>query len=267
MTADIVAAPTTTGPAARPSAIGQWWALSSRLIRTMVVRGELVIAALAPLVFTLGFYLPLRHVMQLSGINYAQFVMPIIVMQAVAFTAISAAQLAAGERARGFTTRMKTMPVGGWVPLCARMTACMVRSIVSLAAALTYGYMIGFRFQAGIGQAVMFCLAALGIGLALSLGGDAIGNLSKSPEATAQALTLPQLILGMLSCGFVPEEGFPEWIRPFVRNQPISQFAYAMRDMADGGITWSVLMPAALWFIGLVLVFAPLAVWASMRRT
>lgn len=267
MTADIVTAATTTGAAARPSAIGQWWALSARLIRTMVVRGELFIAALAPLVFTLGFYLPLRHVMQLSGINYAQFVMPIIVMQAVTFTAISAAQLAAGEQARGFTTRMKTMPVGGWVPLGARMTACLVRAVVSLVAALAYGYMIGFRFQAGFGLAVLFCLVALGIGLSLSLGGDAIGNLSKSPEATAQALTLPQLILGMLSCGFVPETGFPEWIRPFVRNQPISQFAYAMRDMAEGGITMSVLLPATLWFIGLVVVFAPLAVWASMRRT
>lgn len=267
MSAEVLAGADSGAVAARPSAVAQWWALSARLIKTMLVRGELVVAALAPLVFTLGFYLPLRHVMQLTGVNYAQFVMPIIVMQAVAFTAISSAQLAAGERARGFTTRMKTMPVGGWAPLAARMTAGMVRSIVSLIAALTYGYMIGFRFQAGLGQAALFCLAALGIGLALSLGGDAIGNLSKSPEATAQALTLPQLILGMLSCGFVPETGFPEWIRPFVRNQPISQFSFAMRDMAEGGITLPVLLPAALWFIGLVLVFAPLAVWASMRQT
>ncbi len=107
--------------------------------------------------------------------------------------------------------------------------------MITLVAALAYGYAIGFRFSAGAAQAALFCALALSISVALSLGADAIGTLAKSPEATSQALALPQLILGMLSCGFVPETGFPEWIRPFVRNQPISQFSFAMRDMARAG--------------------------------
>ena len=252
----------------RPDPIGfqQWLALTGRSLKTMVKTGELAVAVIAPLIFTVGFYLPLRFVMKLQGVDYAQFLMPIIVLQAMAFTAISASQVASVESLLGLTTRLKTMPVAGPVPLLSRMTRALVRSVITLVAALAYGYAIGFRFSAGAAQAALFCALALSISVALSLGADAIGTLAKSPEATSQALALPQLILGMLSCGFVPETGFPEWIRPFVRNQPISQFSFAMRDMAEGGVTASSLFPAIAWCVGLVVVFAPLAVWASMRR-
>ena len=70
-----------------------------------------VVAVIAPFVFGLGFYLPLKFVMQLQGIDYAQFLMPIIVLQSMAFTAISAAQLAASEASTGLMARMQTMPV------------------------------------------------------------------------------------------------------------------------------------------------------------
>lgn len=251
---------------AQPSAISQWSALTMRTLRTMARYGELVLAVLAPIVFGLGFYLPLKFVMQLQGIDYAQFLMPIIVLQSMAFTAISAAQIASKEATTGLTTRMQTMPVVASVPMLSRMTSGMVRSTISLIAAVGFGYAIGFRFSAGIGQAVLFCATALTISLVLCLGADAIGSLSKSPEATAQALTLPQLILGMLSCGFVPLEGFPEWIQPFVRNQPISQFSIAMREMAQSGVTWEVFRPSLFWLVGLAVVCVPAAVWASTRR-
>lgn len=249
----------------KPSGYVQWQALTTRALRTMLTKGELLVAAIAPLVFTIGFYLPLKFVMGLQGIDYAQFLMPIIVLQAMAFTAISAAQRASAESMSGLNSRLKTMPVVRGVPLVARISSGVVRSVVSLIAALCYGYVIGFRFTAGFGQALLFCAMALLISTTLSVGADAIGTLSKSPEATSQVLTLPQLILGMMSCGFVPESGFPELIRPFVRNQPISQFSFAMRDMAEGGVTLDVLWPSLAWIVGLTAVFVPLAIWAGSR--
>ena len=152
------------------------------------------------------------------------------------------------------------------VPLTSRICAGLVRSVTSLIAALVFGYVIGFRFTAGLGQAILFCVFSLAVGTVLAIGADGLGSLTKSPESLSQALTLPTLILGMLSCGFVPESGFPEWIRPFARNQPISQFSFAMRDMAAGGVTWHVLWVPLVWLIGLAVAFVPLAVWASVRR-
>ncbi|MBF6272316.1 MULTISPECIES: ABC transporter permease [Nocardia] len=254
-------------PEARISSFAQWRALTGRIVRTMATKGELVVAVITPLVFTLGFYLPLRYVMQFRGIDYAQFVMPIIVLQTMSFTMMSNAQIAAFESMTGLHTRMQTMPIGPMVPLVSRICAGVVRSVTSLIAASIFGYMIGFRFTAGLGQAVLFCAFSLAVGTVLAIGADALGSFTKSPEALSQALTLPTLILGMLSCGFVPESGFPAWIRPFARNQPVSQFSFALRDMAAGGVSWHVLWVPLVWLISLTAAFVPLAVWASVRRS
>lgn len=254
-------------PVARLSSFAQWRALTGRIIRTMATKGELIVAMVTPLVFTLGFYLPLRYVMKFQGIDYAQYVMPIIVLQTMAFTMMSNAQLAAFEALTGLSTRLQTMPIGALVPFTSRICAGLVRSITSLAAAVAFGHLIGFRFVAGFGQAVLFCLFSLAVGTVLAIGADALGSLTKSPELLSQALTLPTLIFGMLSCGFVPERSFPEWIRPFVRNQPISQFSFALRDMTADGVTWQVLWVPLLWLIGLSVVFIPVAIWASVRRS
>lgn len=254
-------------PTARLSSFAQWRALTGRIVRTMATKGELIVAVITPLVFTVGFYLPLRFVMKFQGIDYAQFVMPIIVLQTMAFTMMSNAQLSAFEALTGLSTRLQTMPIGSLVPLLSRIAAGLVRSITSLTAALIFGHVIGFRFVAGWGQSILFCVFSILIGTVLAIGADALGSLTKNPESLSQALTLPTLIFGMLSCGFVPERSFPEWIRPFVRNQPISQFSFAMRDMASNGVTWDVLWVPLVWVIGLAIVFVPLAVWASVRRS
>ncbi|QNG19639.1 ABC transporter permease [Rhodococcus triatomae] len=252
--------------APEPTWLRQWSALSGRSLHTMWISGQFFIAVIAPLIFTVGFYLPLRLVMRFQGIDYAQFVMPIIVLQAMAFTAISAAHRAATEASNGMKSRFQTMPVAVGVPLGARMTACFVHSSISLVAAIGYGLVIGFRFQGGLTYTIGFCALAMLVGFTLTAGADALGTLTKSPEVTSQALTLPQLILGMFSSGFVPVEQFPSWAQGFVRNQPISQFAGAMRAMSEGAITLPVLLPSLLWCAGLAGVFIPLSIWANVRR-
>lgn len=248
------------------SPVGQWLALTGRNVRGMWTTGQLFIAVLAPAIFTIGFYLPLRFVMKFQGIDYAQFVMAIIVLQAMAFTAISAAGKAALEAVNGMDARFQTMPIFSGVPLASRMSASFVHCVVSLIAALIYGHIIGFRFSGGLVNVTAFIGMSLAFAMTLSLAGDLIGTLSKSPEVTSQALTLPQLILGMFSAGFIPVEQFPEWSQAFVRNQPISQFAISMRAIADGTATLHLITPAILWSVGLFAVIAPLTVWANVRR-
>ena len=78
-------------PVATPNSVRQWWTLSTRAIRAVVVNGEIIMAFVSPAFLAVCFYLPLRNIMNIPGMNYAQFLMPIIVLQSVAFTATSAA--------------------------------------------------------------------------------------------------------------------------------------------------------------------------------
>lgn len=266
----VVTAKPHMGTSRKPKLSGfqQWWVLTLRSVIPMVTGTEMITAILSPVVFSVGFYLPLKYVMNLSGIpNYGQFLMPLIVLQSVAFVATSAAFKSAVDAVSGMDTRLKTLPIPAGIPLAARMTSNLVKLLIVFAASLVCGFAIGFRFNPDAPmQSIGFCLFSLLVGLSLAFGADAIGTLSKSPEITTQALMLPTLILGMLSGGFVPVTGFPEWIQPFVRNQPITQFALTMRAMTGEGVSLEILTPALIWAVGLIAIFAPLSIWASLRR-
>ncbi|MGY4100594.1 ABC transporter permease [Nocardia sp. R16R-3T] len=266
-------------PPPRTATVAQWWALTSRLVRPSWRNGELITALLAPTVFTVGFYVPLNFVMSLQparrgGLSsYAQFLMPMIVMQAIAFCAITAAFRAATDARDGLNIRFGSMPMFSAVPLAARVTAGMYRAGVALAAALVCGYVIGFRFYGSWWDTIGFIGFALLIALTLCLGADLLGSVTKSPEATTQALILPQLILGMVSTGFAPVNQFPHWIQGFARNQPISHYVYGLRSLAGdstghaGVIGWSIFGPALAWTLGQTILFGAGAVYVSIRRS
>ncbi len=226
-------------------------------------------ALVAPAVFTIGFYVPLQKVISLFGNgvgNFAQFLMPLIALQAIAFTAISAAFLAATDAVDGINTRFASMPISPAVPFASRIATGVVKCAVASGSAALCGYVIGFRFSGNAVHHVLYAAVLALIAVALIVGADLVGTVSTSPEATTQILILPQLILGMLSSGFAPEDQFPEWVQPFVRNQPVSQFTTALRGLADGTATPHSIIPALLWIAGLLLVCVPLSLRTNTRR-
>lgn len=250
----------------RSRTVSQCVAMTSRAVHSARVENEFLVAIVMPIVFALGLYLPLRSVMDRQGIDFVQFLVPIIVLQSSAFTAVSAAQRSAMDAMRGMNHRLSAMPVDKYVPLVARMVTNTVRSVVSLAAALICGALLGFRFSGSVWGAAGFVVTALFIGLVFSLGADALGLYARNPEATSQLLVLPQLVLGLLSTGFAPETSFPEWARPFARNQPISHFSATLRGLADGTVDMRSLVPSMLWLAGAIALFVPLAVRAQRVR-
>ncbi|OZG28019.1 ABC transporter [Williamsia sp. 1138] len=246
----------------------QWLALTNRSLRGMAREGQFFLCIVSPVLLTVCFYIPLRTIMNnYPGMNYAQFLMPVICLQSVGFVATSAAMRAATDGSLGLTNRLRSMPVNPLVPPLARLGANMVLLVISLTWALISGLVIGWRPDSGPLNFAGFIAVALLIGVILAFGADIIGALSHNPQATSQALALPQLILGMLSTGFVPEERFPEWIRPFARNQPISQFTDLMRGFDNGNATLQVAFPSICWAIGIVLAALAGGTWVMMRSS
>ncbi|MEC3955092.1 ABC transporter permease [Nocardia sp. CDC153] len=242
----------------------QWKALSGRTIRAAVRDGDLPFGFAAPMIFFLCFYVPLRRSMEAGGLDYAQYLLPVIVLQGMFFTAMSAGDRAARDTFSGMGTRLRSMPVRPWVPMAARMSANLVRAVVAIAGALVIGYVFGFRFHDPAG-ALGFALLALAFAAAVVIGADTLGVATGKPEIGASALLAPQLLLIMMSTGFVPAQAFPGWIQPFVRNQPVSQAAAALRGLADGEFPAAVAI-SAVWCAALIVAFAALSVLVERRR-
>lgn len=248
--------------------VRQWLALTYRSLLGMKRQGEFFLCITAPVLLTICFYIPLRTIMDgYPGMDYAQFLMPVICLQSVGFVATSAAMRAATDGSLGLTNRLRSMPLNITVPLLARLSANVVLLIISLIWAFLSGLVIGWRPEAGPINLLGFFAVAMVVGILLAFGADTIGAISKNPQATSQALALPQLILGMLSTGFVPEERFPEWIRPFAVNQPISQFTELMRGFDSGTATWTLAFPSLCWAGGIAAVGIIGGVFVTVRSS
>jgi ABC-2 type transport system permease protein len=259
----------------KPSAVQQWWVLTVREITPTLRNGELATQVAASVMFTVGLYLPFKHMMGMfaQGMSsYAQYLMPLIALQAIAFAAVSAAFRSATDSVQGINRRFKAMPIAPLTPLAGRMSASVYRCSIALVVSLVCGHVIGFRFFGGVAHTVGFCLLTLLIGAALALLGDMTGTAIENPEATTPIMILPQLIFGWVSVGVQPVERFPRWIQGFVRDQPISQFIYALRALAGdstpatGAVSWSVIGPALLWVTPYIAVAFALHAWVSTRR-
>ncbi len=237
---------------ARTRPVQQWWALTGRGVSKVFRNGEAVFAFISPMFLAVCFYLPLSSLMDSApGMNYGQFLMPIILLQSVGFAASSAAMRSAFDGAEGINTRFRVLPMPAVVPMLARTATNASLLAVSLVCGAVACLVIGWRPQGGpIDTIALFALTGL-VGILIALLADGIGLVARTPEATSQAMALPTLILGMLSTGFVPLSEFPEWIQPFVRNQPISQLTTSMRALDHGVATWDLLRPSVWWCVGL----------------
>lgn len=226
--------------------------LARQKISAAIRSGDVIFAVFGPVVFFLCFYTPLHRQFELGGGDYAQFLTPIILLQAGLFTAITATETAGQDARAGVHERMMSLPIPRVAPFLGRMAWVVVRMVLALGGGLAIGYALGFRFQGTIVETLAFVVLVVVFGLALSMVTDAIGTVARNSVSIASVLMIPQLILVMASTGLVAAQAFPEWVQPFVRNQPMSVYADALRALASG----TEVEPAAvlLWSAALLAV-------------
>ncbi|ASW89932.1 ABC transporter permease [Mycobacterium marseillense] len=240
-------------------------ALTLRTVSGSRRDADLLFAALAPVGCFLGFTLVLGSLIHPDSMTYPQYVLPVVIVQAMLFGAMTTADRAARDRLSGFGSRLRTLPVPAAVPLAARMLYCLIRSAVALVAALAVGWSFGFRMTGGPGDTGVFVIIVVAFAMAVCLGADALGSRVGSVESSSQLLLLPQLVLVLLSTGIAPAESFPAWLGPFVRHQPVSRVTDTLRGLAAGHATGRELVVAAAWCLGLLALFGALAVRTQRR--
>lgn len=239
-------------------------ALTERSVLGTVRDGDLVFAILGPVAFFVCFNITLRKVIDTGGVSYPQYILPVVVVQAMIFAAMTTADRAARDHLSGMGVRLRSLPMLALVPVTARMLSALIRAAFALTAAILVGYAFGFRFSGWL-HTVAFVGIALVLSLALSLGADAMGSVAGSIEAAGQMLLVPQLLLVMLSTGIAPADAFPSWLGPFVRNQPVSQISAVLRNLAAGQVAFETLTIALSWCGGLLVGFGIIAVRMQRR--
>jgi ABC-2 type transport system permease protein len=240
-------------------------ALTERSLISAKRDGGMIFEILSPAGYLAGFTLALQGLIDTGRMSYAQYLVPAVVIQSVIFIAVLTGSRSTHDHVRGLRDRLATLPFAAAVPMGARMLAALIRAALALSVAVVAGYAFGFRMTGGLGYALAFVFITLLLCLAVALGADALGSSSTSVEGVSQLLTAPQLMLFMLSTGIAPENSFPDWLRPFVRNQPVSQVAETLRGLATGQVAAGNLAASLVWCVGMVLVFGAIALRVQRR--
>jgi ABC-2 type transport system permease protein/oleandomycin transport system permease protein len=199
--------------------------------------------------------------------SYADYLMPGIFVQSVAFGSIGTAVGLAEDLQKGLLERFRALPMARSAVLTGRTTADFVRNIFVVLVITGVGYAVGFRIQTG----VLAFIAGLGIVLlfayALSWGFAVIGLTAPNSE-TAQVMAFPILFpLVFASPAFVPLRSMPGWLQAFATHQPVGVIVLAARALMLGGPTSTNVLQALAWCAGFFVVLVPLAVRQYRRRT
>ena len=165
--------------------------------------------------------------------DYINYVVPGILIMAVASVAQGTSISVAMDMTEGIIARFRTMAIFRPSVLTGHVLGGMIQTALSLVAVIVVALAIGFRPTAG----PLEWIAAVGVlamvTLALTWLWVALGLVAKSVE-TASNIPMPLIILPFLSSGFVPTESMPAAVRWFAEYQPFTPIIETLRGLLLG---------------------------------
>jgi len=231
----------------------------------------LVFSTIQPVIFVLLFrYVFGGAVRSLPGVPYVDYLMPGIFVQTTVFGAIGTAVGLATDLKSGLLERFRSLPMARSAVLVGRTVADLARNVFVAALMAAVGFAVGFRVHTSATAFLVGMLLVLWFGYVLSWVFATVGLAVGDPE-TAQAAAFPVMApLVFASSAFVPVSSMPGWLQPFAEHQPVSVTASAVRALVLGGdvlgvSTTSYVLQSLAWGVGILLVFAPIAVWRYRR--
>jgi ABC-2 type transport system permease protein len=176
----------------------------------------------------------------------------------------------------GLIDRFRSLPMSRWAVLTARTLAELLKQGISVIVVTCVGLAIGWRVHSSARDVAAAFALALAFGYAFTWAGVCLGLALRSPEAAGQTGFIVFLPLMFVSNAFVPTQGMARWLQPVAEWNPMSALASACRhlfgnpDPATGLHAWPMQHPelaVGCWAVGMLAVFAPLAVHLYRRKT
>jgi ABC transporter DrrB family efflux protein len=248
--------------------------VATRTIKKFVRTPALIVAGTAQgILFLLIFrYVFGGAVAHTGTLSYVDFLVPGFVVTGVLFQGMGASSGVAEDLQGGLFDRLRSLPIRLLSIVTGRVgadTALVAWGVLTMIAA---GFAVGYR----TGGSTIAAIAALGLtvvyGFAFVWMFISMGLFAGSPQA-AQGLSFLVFPLSFVSSAYVPVSTMPGWMQGFARAQPLTLMCNTVRLLVGGpparhllGHSVSYyLWPSLAWTVGIVLVFAPLAVWKLKR--
>lgn len=185
--------------------------------------------------------------------DYANYIVPGILVMAVASAVQGTAIAVAMDMVEGIIARFRTMAIARVSVLTGHVLGSLIQTMLGLAVVVGVAMLVGFdpnataiEWLAVAGLLTLFSFALIWLSIALGL-------VSKTVEG-ASNLPMPLILLPFLSTGFVPADSLPPALRWFAENQPFTPVIETIRGLLTGTEIGSSGPLAMAWSIGIALI-------------
>ncbi|HEX9889624.1 MAG TPA: ABC transporter permease [Nitriliruptorales bacterium] len=226
-----------------------------------------VFMVIQPVMFVLLFTYVFGGAIDIPGVSYANFLVPGIIAQSVAFNSAGTSVAVADDLSKGILDRFRSLPMAHGAVLTGRVATTGVVTLFTTVLMAVVGYVVGFRIQTGVLQGVLALLFLMAFGVTLAWIAAVIGLTVKDPEAAQSAGFIWLFPLNFVSSVFVPVDTMPGPLQAFADINPITLTVNTVRGLVLGpefaerfGIdVGAAALGSFAWFAAITLLFGYLA--------
>jgi ABC-2 type transport system permease protein len=213
----------------------------------------IVTVTIMPIAMMLLFVYVLGGAIQTGTDNYVNYLLPGIILIAIASGVSYTAYRLFIDVQRGIFERFHTMPIARSTLLWGHVITSLVSNAISVVVIILVSLIMGFRSSAGVlpwlavaGILALFTLALTWVAV--------IAGLSAKTVDGASAFSYPIIFLPFISSAFVPTESMPTIVRVFAENQPVTSIVEAIRALLSGQPVGNEIWVALAWCVGIMIV-------------
>jgi len=225
----------------------------------------IITVTVTPIAMMLLFVYVLGGAIQTGTDNYVNYLLPGILLMAIASGIAYTSYLLFMDMQRGIFERFHSMPIARSAPLWGHVLTSLVSNAISVIVIILVALLMGFRSSAGVlswlavaGILALFTLALTWIAV--------IAGLSATSVDGAGAFAYPLIFLPFISSAFVPTETMPSVVRAFAENQPVTSIVNAIRALLAGQPVGNDIWIALAWCVGIMLVVYVFAMRVYKKR-
>lgn len=224
---------------------------------------SLLMSVILPVVLMLMFVYVFGGAIDPNG-NYANYVVPGIILLCTGYGAASTAVDVAQDMAEGVVDRFRSMPILSSAVLTGHVVASVARNALATVLVIGVALLTGFRPDAGVVEWLAVGGMLLLWVLALSWVAVCFGLIARTVEG-ANGFTFLVLFLPYVSSAFVPVATMRAGLRAVAAHQPVTPITETLRGLLLGTPIGSYGWQALAWCAGL-LVAAFVAAGVLFRR-
>ncbi len=228
---------------------------------------KLLDVVLMPIVFLVLFLFVFGGALAGSTHAYLELLLPGLVAQMAVFATMGLGTALCEDIHKGVFDRFRSLPIARSAPLVGAVLGDTARFCVVMVVLTGFGSLLGFRFHTGVLPVLAAFALAYVFYLAVCWISVLIGLVAPSPE-TVQGIAfifIMPLVFG--SSILMPStQSMPGWLQAWVKVNPVTSLADAVRGLTVGGPVASHAMYALAWAAGIVVVAFPLAMRMYRRR-